>query len=412
MAINKENNQNSICRKKILWIQPASRDKALHKMADQEVLKQLAKRKHSIYIITTTPKKNMQIPQENSQHHVISIPLKKIPLILPLMRTLLLTFLLPVYILTLKIDYIVEAPDVSIISFIPTLILSRLRNIKFILDVRSVPVETFGFRGFMLKFWFAASIMIAKKFFDGITIITSSMKEEICDRFNINSKKVGVWTSGVSTRLFDPLRFTSERLEFRRKFGLSKKFVVFYHGIFTATRGLTQTVNAIKILKNKYPFITLFLLGKGPVTNKIRNLIQEEGLQNSVIIHDAVNQSEVPKFISLCDVGISPLPDHPYWRHQCPLKLLEYLAMEKVVIVTDIAAHRSVICENECGIYVSSTEPIDIAEKIEYAYNNRENLEKWGKFGRKIVREKYTWEKVASDLENYMLSLNERVNGV
>jgi glycosyltransferase involved in cell wall biosynthesis len=141
------------------------------------------------------------------------------------------------------------------------------------------------------------------------------------------------------------------------------------------------------------------------MTSKLKRLIRDEGLQDSVVIHDAVDQSEVPMFIDMCNVGISPLPDHPYWRYQSPLKLLEYLAMEKVVIVTDIPAHRRVIGKAKCGIYASSAEPMEIARAIEHAYLNEGNLEEWGKIGRKIVREDYTWEKVARDLEGYLLSI-------
>ncbi|KON32442.1 MAG: hypothetical protein AC479_07500 [miscellaneous Crenarchaeota group-6 archaeon AD8-1] len=405
MIIEKGKNTNNFREKKMVWIQPTSRDKALHKMADLEVLNQLAKRKYSIYIIKTTPKINEPSRLENSLVHIISIPLKHLPMILPVMRTFFLLFLLPVQILTTKLDFIIEAPDVSILSFIPILILSKMKKVKLILDIRTVPVETIGFRGFMLKFWFVASIIVAKQFFDGITIITSSMKKEICTRFHINPKKVGIWTSGVSLELFDPFKYVSERLDFKSKLGLSEKFVVFYHGVFTNTRGLTQTIEAMKILQNKYPDVILFLLGRGPIASNLRSLIRENGLQNNVIIHDAVDQSEVPKFISMCNVGIVPLPDHPHWRHQSPLKLLEYLAMKKVVILTDIPAHRAVIGKNECGLYISSIKPIEIAEAIENAYMNKLNLESWGRVGREIVREKYTWEKVAVDLENYLLSI-------
>ena len=406
MIIEKGNNQRNSRERKILWIQPTFGDKALHKMAGLEVLRQLAKRKYSIYVIGTTSKEKVLFRFENSQVRIISIPLKSVPLILPVMRTFLLLFFLPIFIITLKPDFIIEAPDVSILSLIPTLIFSKLKRVKFILDVRSIPVETFGFRGFMLNFWFTASVLVARKFFDGMTLITSSMKEEVCTRFHINPKNVGVWTSGVSTRLFDPSKYISEKSEFKRKLGLSAKFVVFYHGVFSATRGLTQTVEAMKILNHTRPNAALFLLGTGPMASKIRSLIREEGLQHNVVIHNAVDQSEVPKFISMCDVGIVPLPNHPHWRSQSPLKLLEYLAMEKVVIVTDIPAHRSIIGENKCGLYISSINPMDIAKTIEYADTNKGNLEKWGKIGRKIIKEEYTWEKVARDLENYLSSIN------
>jgi glycosyltransferase involved in cell wall biosynthesis len=142
----------------------------------------------------------------------------------------------------------------------------------------------------------------------------------------------------------------------------------------------------------------------------LRALIQKEGLQENIIITNPVIQSEVPKFISMCDVCIIPLPDHPYWRFQSPLKLLEYLAMEKVVILTDIPAHRAVLGEAKCGIYISSAKPMEIVKAIENAYLNKENLEEWGKIGRQIIVEKFTWAKVARDLENYLLSIEVRVN--
>jgi glycosyltransferase involved in cell wall biosynthesis len=84
--------------------------------------------------------------------------------------------------------------------------------------------------------------------------------------------------------------------------------------------------------------------------------------------------------------------------------------MEKVVVLTDIPAHRAVIDKAKCGIYVSSVKPMEIAKAIEYAYFNKENLGEWGKIGRKIVEEEYTWEKVARDLENYLLSIDDRAD--
>jgi glycosyltransferase involved in cell wall biosynthesis len=247
--------------------------------------------------------------------------------------------------------------------------------------------------------------LIAKKLFNGITVITPMMKDQICSHFNINPHGVGVWTSGVSTALYDPRKFTSESVELKKQLGLSEKFVVFYQGVFSATRGLTETIKAVSILKPKHADIVLFLLGSGPAVPMLTSLAKKDDLQENVIIHGTVNPVEVPKFISMSDVCISPLPDHPYWRFQCPLKLLEYLAMEKTVIVSDIPAHRFVIKGKKCGIYIQTVEPTEIAKSIEYAYQNRKKLSGWGEAGRAIVENKYTWEKVAADLEDYLLSI-------
>jgi glycosyltransferase involved in cell wall biosynthesis len=217
---------------------------------------------------------------------------------------------------------------------------------------------------------------------------------------------VGVWTSGVSETLFNPEHYVADRSRFREKLGLNGKFVIFYHGVFSHTRGLMETVDAMKILAPKYPDIIFFLLGTGPLAPKLEESTQDMVIHKNVIVAKPVGHSAVPRFISMCDVGIIPLPDHPYWRFQSPLKLLEYLAMKKPVILTDIPAHRAIVDEAKCGVYVSSVKPTQIAEAIEYAYRNRHNLEEWGEIGIEIVRKTYTWSKVAKDLENYLNSID------
>ena len=110
----------------------------------------------------------------------------------------------------------------------------------------------------------------------------------------------------------------------------------------------------------------------------------------------------------MADVCIVPLPDNKFWRSQSPLKLLEYLAMEKTVILSDIPAHRFVVGDSKCGVYIQSVSPIEIARSVIYVFNNRDSLSEWGKSGRKIVFDRYTWEKVAGDLSNYLLSKEKK----
>jgi glycosyltransferase involved in cell wall biosynthesis len=394
--------------KKIVWVTFLILDTHLHKTSQLEILRHLAKRCHSANLIAVRSKNVFQIG--NSQVRIISIPLRYVPMISNFMFGVIIFFFLPFYIIVSKPDFIITQPTVPILSFISTIPFCKSKRAKFILDVRTVPVETVGFRGFLETFLFATRVLIARKLFDGMTIITSQMKEEVCRRFHLDPKLLGVWSSGVSTSLFKPENCVSASSELRGKLGLSKKFVVFYHGALLGNRGLIETIEAMLIVRRAYPDVVLFLLGRGPMVPGLKELVQKEGLQNNVIIHDPVDYSEVPKHVAMGDVGIVPLPDLSYWRFQCPLKLLEYLAMKKVVIVTDIPAHRVIIGKEKCGIYISSVKPIEIAKSITYAYHNKEKLGEWGKIGRTIIKQKYTWEKVARDLENYLLSIDEKVD--
>jgi len=297
----------------------------------------------------------------------------------------------------------VTQSDPSIFGLISTLILSRFTRFKVFLDIRTPP-ETVGPRAGFETLSFNVCIRLAKNFFNGITIVTSMLKKEICKKFSIDPSFVGVWSNAASTSFFGSEKSTYYGQELRKKFGLSNKFVVFYHGEFSRNRAIIETVNAISITKGEYPSIVLFLLGNGPIICNLKRIIQEKGIQDSVILHDAVDYLDVPKYIAMSDVGIVPLPNSQYWRYQCPLKLLEYLAMRKAVIVTDIPAIREIIGDKKCGIYTSSTNPEEIASGIIHAYNNKDKLKEWGNAGLEIITKKYNWKKMAQDLDNFLLA--------
>ena len=401
IALIKTDESNHCQRKKILWVSLLLLDVQLHKTTQLEILKNLSERGYDTSLIAMRSKNMFQT--KNSQVRIISIPLRYIPIISPIMFALALLFFLPLYIIISKPDYIITDPDISIFSFLPMLPLFKFYKIKIVLDIRSIPVEITGIQGFLRNLFFIASVFIAKKLFDGITIITFPMRQDVCEKYDINPKRVGVWSSGVSMELFNPEVHNSKDANLRRELGLTGKFVVLYHGIFSENRGLTETIEAMSIVKRAKYNVVFFLLGTGPIVKSLKDMVHAKKLHDTVIIHDKVAYEEVPKYIAMSDVGIVPLPDHPYWRLQCPLKLLEYLAMKKVVVLTSIPAHQTIIGKEMCGLYFSSINPIEIAKSIIYAYNNREKLEEWGLSGRKIVAKKYSWEKVAGDLETYLI---------
>jgi glycosyltransferase involved in cell wall biosynthesis len=383
-------------KKKIVWIVFLMLDTDLHKTSRIEILRHLANRGHETFLFALYSKERYH--SKMTDIHVISFPLRYIRYVSSLIYTLLLFLYLPFFLIHLKPDYIIVEPsEPTFLGLISMLLFPRSKRPKIILDVRSTPVSN----EYTESLFFNTAICVAKKLFDGITIITRMMKKEICDKYHIDPKSVGVWADGASTTLFNPENY--DGIAMRKKFGLDHKFVIFYHGAFGIHRGIAESIKSIEILKSRYPDLMLFLLGGSHDFPEIKKMIQKCGVQDMVIAHDKVNYEDVPKYIALCDVGLVPLPDSPIWRHQCPLKLLEYLAMGKVVIATDIPANREIIGKSKCGIYISSADPREIAKAIMYAHDNKEKLKELGSYGRAIIKEKYNWEKVAEDFENYLL---------
>jgi len=384
----------------VVWITFTRFDSFLHKSSLIEISKRLAEHGFDVEVFAQRSKKRFHVA--NSHVRLRLVPLMYFPIVTPFLFAIAMILLLPFVMARRRPGFIMMEPGPSALAVVwkP---LTYLSKSKIVLDIRSTPVEITNHRASLVALWFDIAMGLAKSTVNGITTLTDSMKRELCHRFRIDPAFVGVFTSGVSPTLFEPRRYNG--MDMRRKIGLDGKFVVFYHGNISARRGIIEAVEAVSLLKDDHPDVTFFLLGNGPAVPAVCRIAKERGIQDKVIIHDSVEYDEVPKYIAMCDVGIVPLPDLPDWRHQCPLKLLEYFSMEKVAIVSDIPAHRQVAGRSACGIYLRGTSPGEIAMAIRYALENKSLLGEWGSCGRTIVNEKYNWDKVAEDLEDYLARL-------
>jgi glycosyltransferase involved in cell wall biosynthesis len=192
-------------------------------------------------------------------------------------------------------------------------------------------------------------------------------------------------------------RFDPSRVSAGRPAGLAGKFVVMHHGTLGLDRGLPETVEAMRLLRPSYPDIVLYLLGDGSEEGRLRTLVRTHGLDN-VLFTPTVDHEQVPVHIQGCDVGILPLAPTPVMRSSSPLKLMEYLAMEKPVIVSRIEAFSDVLEGYPGAVFLDGVTPEAIARGIEAAYRQREVLARAAAAGRRIVKERFSWERQAEAL--------------
>ena len=87
--------------------------------------------------------------------------------------------------------------------------------------------------------------------------------------YNINNKKISVWSDATSIEHFNFENNIENAKNIRKNLGIENKFIVFYHGHLTIARGILECVKAMTIINDSHPDILLFLLGQGPITEKI-----------------------------------------------------------------------------------------------------------------------------------------------
>jgi len=266
--------------------------------------------------------------------------------------------------------------------------------------------QEFTIRDTVFKFYTRVSYLYCKYFLDGMTVITDHYKQNICKVFKFDVSAIGVWGSGVDIERFSPLKYRNKDVPFF----LKDKFVLMQHGGISYNRGLFETVEAMRMIERED--VCLVLIGTAIAGSNakgdILQLIKKFKLEKKVFVLPPVPHAEIPMYISYCDCAIMAYPNIEYWNNNNPIKLLEYLAMGKVVMCTDMWTFKEVIGNKNCAYYLKDNSPESIAQAIHVCYQNRESLQEWGKEGIEVIKENYTWSKQAQRLLDFIAKLQLR----
>jgi len=377
---------------KICWITGLDIN-TKHKASRFELAEALRNRGHIATLVINRKIGEKKIKNEK----IIAFPTIPCRIISRFIFGMMLFFYLPFIIRNKKIDIIlIDGVDV----WLPFLITLKLLRIQLILDIRSTTIKGTLNSGLQVT-----SLFLSKYLVEGCTTITPELKNILLKKYKIKKEKIGIWTSGVSIKIFTNQSNVGKTTIQNVK---SKPFILMYHGSYSPYRGIENIILSLTKLNNSVrdKMKVLFVGFNKSQIKKLSVFCDKINITEKVQFVPQVRYEELPSYISICDVGIIPLPPDDEWcRESAPLKTLEYLAMSKPIIATNIPFHQRIFNKGNCGVLIKNSEPDSIANAISYIYNNREKLDEMGKVGREIVEKFYTWDKKALDLEKSINTL-------
>jgi len=161
--------------------------------------------------------------------------------------------------------------------------------------------------------------------------------------------------------------------EVREKYELVDKKVVVYVGEMSEWHGADMLLDIAERLKEGVKFL---LLGKQ--LEKLRGDAEARGVADKFVFVGFVRHEEMPEFISAADVGIAPYkPSEEMKKHGfyfSPIKIFEYMACGKAIVVSDLEIIRDVVLENKCGLLVKPRDVEDFAALIRILLGLRKSL--------------------------------------
>ena len=169
--------------------------------------------------------------------------------------------------------------------------------------------------------------------------------------------------NGVGLDLDKYKKLSSKEIQEKRKeFGLKDKdFVVLMIAEINKNKNHIQLINAMDILKDKYPNIKVLCIGDGTLKESLEKQIILRNLQNNIFMLGY--RLDVNKLINISDVGMLLSR-----REGLPRNIMEFMACGRKVIATDIRGCRDLICDETIGTLVNVDDYESTAKAIEKYY--------------------------------------------
>jgi glycosyltransferase involved in cell wall biosynthesis len=214
----------------------------------------------------------------------------------------------------------------------------------------------------------------------------------------LNEGKVKTILNSVDLKSFDSKKIDGSM---RKKYNMEGKFVVLYLGTLGLQQGVGTLIECIKKLKSRNS-ISFLVVGEGVAKEFLKKSKEKYKLDNMKLL-DSVGYDKVPSYVNACDVGLALLKKNKYQDAALAVKVFDYFAGGKPVVVSGGEAMKKLIDEGQAGFWVKPENPTALAEKIiEVSKTAKESVEKMGVMGRKLTEEKFNREIQAKELEKVL----------
>ncbi len=267
----------------------------------------------------------------------------------------------------------------------------KLTGIPFLLHVDSVEYWVKKNWG---KLYLAKFLKVAEEIqwhnADAIFVISEVVKNQLVE-LGVDGQKIILNPNGVDPDFFSP---DVDGNTIRQTLNLKNKFICGFAGTFGQWHGLEVIAESIKYIVEKIPEVFFLFVGDGLLRPMIEEIIKKNNVGNYSYITGLVNYNTVPQYLSACDVLLAPsvhsVDGSAFFNS--PIKLFEYMAMQKPIIATNIGQQGIVIKDGLNGFFCEEKSPEDLAEKIHYIYQNKDLADQTALNARNTVVEKYDWK--------------------
>lgn len=224
---------------------------------------------------------------------------------------------------------------------------------------------------------------------DKIIVISEDFKKNIMEKGVPEDKIAVVYNWVDQNAVVDVPRAENKLFD---AYGLDReKFYVTYNGNIGLSQNMDMLLEVASDLQGSIDDIHFVLVGNGAYLEEVKRMVGEKQLQN-VHLLPFQPYEDISHVFSLGDVSLV-ISKPGTGAASVPSKTWSIMSASRPVLVNfDENELKSIVEQNECGIFTKAGDKEAFKEAILKLYNNRDLCKRYGQNGRKFVMDNLTRE--------------------
>lgn len=224
--------------------------------------------------------------------------------------------------------------------------------------------------------------------------VTNEKLEDHIIALGAEKENIDIFSSGIDFGRFNE---GIDGSGIRSRYGIKDTdIVLFFMGWIYHFSGLKEVARLLGESKDMYSNVKLLVVGEGDAYEDLKVIQQEYSLEDQLILTGSQPYEDIPEYIAASNFCILPAyTDEKIMQDIVPIKILEYMAVGKPVIVTKLPGLIKEFGMDNGIIFVETPE-----ETVKKAQDlvSLDNLSEYGLKARKYVK-RYDWDAIAKRFE-------------
>ena len=272
-------------------------------------------------------------------------------------------------------------------------ILKRIKKIPFVYNLQDIFPDSLVGTGLVRNsglIWKIGRVIedFTYKHADKIIVISEDFKRNIMAK-GVPEEKIVVVYNWVDQNVVKNIDRKDNKL-FDRYHLNKNRFYITYSGNIGLTQNMDLLLDVAKGLEDNEE-IQFVLIGEGAYKEQVKEIIDRDNIKNVTLLPFQPYE-DISHVFSLGDVGII-ISKPGVGENSVPSKTWSIMSASRPVLANfDENEIKTILSENECGVFTKAGDKQAFTDAILELCRNREMCRKYGENGRKFVMENLTRE--------------------